>query len=757
MRYFAYILLTLVLLWSCNTTKNITEGNYLLDGYSIKSDNKKVDILLLEDFVRQKPNSGFLIFGKMRLGIYNMAGDTSKWINRSIRKMGQAPVIFNDKLSDLSAKQIQKDLFNQGFLNARVDTVVKIKKKKASLTYNITSGQPYTVRNYEQRLSDNKIARPLSMRQRFSTVRPGIIFNQEVLEEERERMSSQIRNMGYYTFTKDNIYYQADTTLNSNQVDLFLSLRHVPDSTGFKRYKFRNVTIVSGYDQTNDENKENFLNPDTTLSKGVTIIHGKNNFLRNSMLLRNSYIIPGRQYSDMAVERTYTAFNGISAVRQTSVDLRPVIVDTAHYVDARITIAPANIHWFQTGIDGTNSEGDIGVAPHVSYQHQNLFNGAEILSVKLKGAYEFITGEKSSDLMNKNYYEYGIETGISFPQFLFPWMKRSWREIPTASTQITLGHINQHRSEYTRQFLSASYTFRWSTYRSRLTHALDLLDVNYVRMPWASASFKDELNKKPVLKTTYDNQLVARTGYNITYTRSSRGARFPKNSYTIRGGLDLAGWLPHLAKLAGATSRNNEGKDEIVGIAYAEYVKIDLSFAQTRNFDRQKSFAYRIALGVANPFSNSDILPYERRYFSGGANSLRGWSTRRLGPGSYQPGDSTTFINQAGDIKLDIGIEYRHKISEMFEFAAFADAGNIWTIRNYQGQEGGVFEFDKFYKEIALSYGLGIRFDLSFLLLRLDAGMKAYDPSRSEGDRLVMFKPRFSRDMAWHFAIGYPF
>lgn len=759
MKRILYISLVLLLLASCTTTKKVPDDKYLLNDFSIKSDNKKVDAAILEDFVRQKPNSNFLFFGKTRLWFYSNAGDTSKWLNRFIqKKLGQPPVIYNAKLAETSANQIQKELFNQGYLNAEVDTIQKIDKKKMSVTYGIKSGIPYKVRNYEHRIDNPNIARTLSFMKRFTSIKQGILFDQEVLEEERVRMNSVLRNIGYYTFSKDNLYYQADSTLNSNQVDLFLTLRQAGDSIDFKRYRFRNITILSGYDVADDDNRENFQNPDTTYKDGITIIHGKNNFLRNSMLMRNNYIRPGKFYSDMAVSRTYTAFNGTGTVKQTNVDLFPVTEDSVDFIDARVTIAPGNIHWFQTGIDGTNSEGDIGIAPNVSYQHQNFFNGAEIFSVKLKGAYEFITGKNSSDIANKNYYEYGIETSLSFPQFLFPWVPRTWREIPTASTQITLGLNNQHRSEYTRQFFNATYTFRWSTYRGRLNHALDFMDVNYVRMPWASSAFKDTLDlpKYAVLKATYADQLIARTGYNITYTRS-RGMRYPRNSYTIRAGVDLAGWLPHFVQVLGGTTKNSEGKHKIVGIAYAEYFKVDLSFSQTRTFDRQKSFAYRIALGVANPFGNSDILPYERRYFSGGANSLRGWSTRRLGPGSYKPDGSTTFINQAGDIKLDLGIEYRQKVSEMFEVASFVDAGNIWTIKDYTGQEGGLFKFDKFYKEIALSYGLGLRFDLSFLLLRLDAGMKAYDPSRDEGDRFIMFKPRFSRDFAWHFAIGYPF
>ena len=743
-----------IFLWACNTTKNIPEGKFLLNDFAITSDNKEIDKVLLEDYIRQKPNSA----GKIRLGVYNMAGDTSKWINRFIQKLGQPPVIYSAQLAKMSASQIERQLSNQGYLNVKVDTLLKLKgkeEKKMSVTYRIISGTPYRIRTYEHKIDDPDISRILSFTKRFTSVKQGTLFDQDALEIERERMNNILRNFGYYSFSKENLYYKADTTLNSHQVDVFLSLRQTPDSTSFKRYLMRNITIVSGYDVTSDDNKENFANPDTTYKSGITIIHGKNKFLRNSMLLRNNYLQPGKYYSDSRISRTYTALSSNSTIKQTSIDLKTETEDSINYVDARINIAPSNTHWFQTGIDGTNSAGDFGIAPSISYQHQNLFNGAEILNLKLKGAYEFINGKNKNEFGNKNYYEYGADASLSFPLFLFPWMKSSWREIPTSSTQVSVGVNNQHRSEYIRQFFNMTYTFRWSTQKAQLSHALDLFDINYVRMPWTSSSFKESLDKNKVLKSTYDNQLIARSGYTITYTKN-RGMKYPRNNYTIRGTVDVAGWLPHLVQSLGGLKENNSGQYEVMGIAYAEYVKTDLSFSHTRLFDKQKSFAYHILLGVAKPFSNSNILPYERRYFSGGANSVRGWSTRELGPGSYQSNDSTTFINQAGDIKLDMSIEYRNKISELFELAAFIDGGNIWTIKNYDGQEKGEFKFSNFYKEIALAYGAGLRVDLSFLLLRFDVGSRIYDPGRNEGDRFVMFKPRLSR-MAWHFAIGYPY
>lgn len=756
MKYFVYLLIV-VTFWSCSTTKNIPEGSYLLDKYSVKSDNKKVDVSYLEDYIRQFPNASIPLLGKFRLKLYNMAGqDTSKWINRTIRKLGQAPVIYSPASTMVSANQIQKELSNQGYLSAEVDTILKPKgKKKIEVTYSIHSGIPYTIRNYEYTIDNPTVSRILSRTKRFSNIKRGELFDKEILENERIQNNSFLRNFGYYDFSKEYLYYKADTTFNSHQVDLFLSLYPPPDSTNYYRYKFRNITILSGYDPASDDNEENFAHPDTIVSNGITIIHGKNNFLRKSTLLRNNYLRPGQYFSDRIASRTYTAFNTIGIIKQTNVDFTPVKTnDSIQLLDAKITLSPANIHWFQAGIEGTNSAGDIGIAPSVSYQHRNLFNGAEILGVRLKGAYEFITGSKNTDLLSQNYYEYGIDVTLSFPQFLFPWLKKSWREQPSASTQFAIGLNNQHRPEYTRQFFNGTLTYRWSSSRNRLSHALDLIDINYIRMPWSSQEFKDYLDT-PVLRETYKDQLIARTGYNVTFTQS-RGFRYPRNSYTIRGGVETSGWLPRLVSTLSNSKKNNDGQREILGIAYAEYVKGNFSFAHTRTFDRKQSFAYHLALGVATPFGNSNVLPYEQRFFSGGANSVRGWSTRRLGPGSYQSDSTTSFVNQAGDIKLDLSVEYRYKATKLFELAAFIDAGNIWTIKNYDGQSGGLFKFSKFYKEIAAAYGGGLRFDLGFLLIRLDAGMRAYDPGRKEGDRFVLLKPALNR-MAWHFAIGYPF
>lgn len=761
-----YVLLLVFI--GCNTTKNIPEGSYLLDDFSIKHDTKNATSDL-EDFVRQQPNSSLLIFGKVGLGIYNMAGqDTSKWMTRMIRKIGQEPVIFSNTQTAISANQLKKELNNQGYLDAAVDTTLKIKGKKISVTYNLNGGTPYLIRNYQYTLSDTTMARIMSRVPIKPLLNKGDMFDMDMLEQERIQVNNIMRNVGYFDFSKEYLYFKADTTLNSHEVDLYMDIYPKKDSLPYTRYKINKVTVISGLNTLNSAtdarqvgNRWFFRNADTTEVKGMKIIHGRNNFLRNSTITRNNFLQKDTYYSDFALNRTYEGYGKIGAIKQTNIDVNPSSEDSTK-LDAVITLLPANAHWFSTAIDGTNSAGDLGIAPSISYQHQNLFNGGERLNIKLKGAYEFITGSKNTDLMNQSFYEYGIETSLSFPMFLFPWLKKSWREQPSATTQFSIGLNNQHRPEYTRQFFNGTITYGWSSKRNTLRHNLDVIDINYIRMPWVSERF-DSLYLKnpnnPLLKESYSNQLVARTAYTFTLVNSRRFTTlYP--TFTLRGAFEVAGLLPRLVTSINRAKSDENGQKKILGVAYAEYVKGSIDYARTFYFSKRHSLAYHIGLGLAHPYGNSDVLPFERRFFAGGANSIRGWSTRSLGPGSYkrstQNGMETDFVNQTGDMKLEFSIENRMKISELFEFAQFIDAGNIWTLKNYENQPGGQFEFNSFYKEIAVAYGLGLRLDLGFLLIRFDLGTKAYDPGQDQSDRFVMFKKPL-KNMAFHFGIGYPF
>lgn len=742
---------------ACSTTKHIPEGEYLLNDIEVKTDNKVNTPNELVTYARQQPNGSLPLLGKIRLKIYNMAGDKNKWLNRNIRKIGEPPVIYSPSQTAVSAGQIKKEMHNLGYLNAEVDTILKTGNKKIKVTYEVKTGKPYHIQNIENTISDTTMARLIDNAPIRSQLKPGGMFNMDDIENERIRINNILRNSGYYTFSKDYVYFNADSTHNTNQVKLYLDVYPPQDSKPYTQYKINKVTIVSGYN-INKPESEFFKKSDTTEYKGITIIRGRNNFLKSSTIERNNFLKPGMRYMDVAYNYTYQAYNNIGAIKQTNIVLTPSPINPYRQLDARITLSPANAHWFQASLDGTNSAGDIGLAPTLAYQHQNIFNGGEQFSIKLKGAYEFVNGDKNTDLLNENYYEYGFDIGLTYPKVLFPFLKKKWRDQPSANTRFNIGLMNQHRSEYTRQFFNTTVNYGWTTGYGKYVYSLDLMDINYVRMPRTSKDFEYRYltgpNSNPLLRESYKDQFVVRTGITASISDNSIFKRSP-HTYTVRTSFEVAGWLPRLLTSVNGQSPNNEGFRKIFGVQYAEYVKGSADYARTFNFSKKRSLAYHLGLGLAYPYGNSNVLPFERRYFAGGSNSIRGWSTRSLGPGSHKStSGSSNFVNQTGDIKFEASVESRHKLGDLFEVAGFFDMGNIWTIHNYQGQENGQFKFREFYKEIAMAYGIGIRIDLRFLLLRFDTGMRLYDPSRKQSDRLVL--PAWSRT-AFHFGIGYPF
>ena len=412
-------------------------------------------------------------------------------------------------------------------------------------------------------------------------------------------------------------------------------------------------------------------------------------------------------------------------------------------------------------IEGTNSAGDLGAAASVSYTHRNLFKGSETFTIKLRGAYEAVSGLEG--YTNSNYMEYGVESSLNFPEFMFPFLSSDFKRRIKATSEVNVKYNWQIRPEFERTLAAASWSYRW-TKRQKATHRFDLLDINYIYMPYTSAAFDaylDNMDKvNPLLRYSYEDLFIVRLGY--TYTYNSAGATSLKtsqrNSYSIRFNIEEAGNLLYgFSKLINKHPKEGEAF-QLANIDFAQYVKADFDFAKNFMIDDRNSLVFHLGVGVAYPYGNSKSLPFEKLYFSGGANSVRGWRVRSLGPGSYRgDGNSIDYVNHTGDIKLDLNLEYRTYLFWKLNGALFVDAGNIWNIRSQGIQTEGLFRFNKFYKQLAVAYGLGIRFDLDFLILRFDGGMKAINPMYTGKDRYPIVSPNFKRDFAFHFAVGYPF
>jgi len=776
-----------LLILSCSTTRLIPEGQYLLDKISLKTDSTEISAVRMLDFIKQKPNES-----KLGLMIYNSVKNDSSRLRKAIRKLGEAPVIYNQNSVNQSVNELSIEMKNQGFLNANVSATVDTLGKKVSVNYRIQEGIPYRIRDYVIQLPDsqmNDLARGIrpsrnllarlirpgeqsgdSLRTRQTNANPnrqrrqnsyvlaksaikeGSIFDMDRLNDERMRVSGILRNQGYYDLTVDNLHYLADTTLNSNQVDLSLFLR---DTTLTNVYRIEKVNVFSGYDPLNSER---YVILDSIEKKGINIYYGRLHFLRSQVIADKVTVRPGGLFRERARESTYGLFQSLNCVSRVDIAYKGGNYPDSTLLDCDIYLTPGNIHSFQTRLGGTNNAGDLGVALDVNYGHQNLFNGSEIFNIQLKGAYEFVSGRSEANSVNPNFYEIGIIPSLTFSKLHLPFLNTYLQDNYNTQTQYSFGYDVQKRPEYTRNFFNFKWQIRWSDRNNRVTHSVGILDVNYVSMPWKSERFQQYLLTEidPLTRLSYNDVFTAGLDYNFIYTNANRG-KMRERLYTIRFNAESSGnALRGISSLVHA-EKNNAGQYEISGNPFAQYLKGNIDFAETFPLSETNKFAFHTAFGLAYPYQNSMILPFEKRFFAGGPNSVRGWRTRYLGPGSFNqgiPGDPTTHV---GDIYYILSGEYRQKVLKWLEPAFFVDCGNTWTIKDYEGQPGGLFRWNSFYKELAVGTGVGLRFDFSFFIFRLDAGTRVYDPALPEGKRFIFLKSNLWQNSAVYVAIGYPF
>ena len=762
------ILLYLALsLASCSATKFVPDGSYLLDEVKIHTDNKEIKPSDMRLYVRQNPNSKWFSTIKTQLYVYNWSGrDSTKWFNRFLRKIGDAPVIYNESDAIRSQEEIAKAVQNLGYMGASVKRTTKTKKKKLKLFYEITSGKPYIVRTLKYDISDKKIAEYLRNDSTQSMLREGMLFDVNVLDAERQRITDYLLCNGYYKFNKDYITYTADTARNTHQVDLTLHLLPYKTYVGDTpkehfQYKINKINFITDYDVLQSSALSSIEINDSLHYNGFPIYYKDKLYLRPKVLVDNLRFASGDLYDERNVQKTYTYFGRLSALKYTNIRFFETQNGDSTQLNCYVMLTKSKHKSISFELEGTNSAGDLGAAASVSFQHRNLFRGSETFMVKFRGAYEAISGLQPG-YKNHNYTEYGVETSINFPNFLFPFLTSDFKRRIKATTEFGLQYNYQLRPEFSRTIASASWSYKWMQ-KQKIQHRIDLLDISYLYLPWISSQFQEDyINKDKdnyILKYNYENRLIVRMGYNYSYN-SAGGTlvnnTITTNSYSIRAGFESAGNILYGISKMINMRKNKDGEYAILGIPYAQYLKGDFDFAKNIIIDHRNYLAFHAGIGIAVPYGNAKVVPFEKRYFSGGANSVRGWSVRNLGPGSFA-GDGN-FMNQSGDIKLDASIEYRTRLFWKFRGAAFIDAGNIWTIREYENQPGGVFEFDKFYKQIAVAYGLGLRLDLDFFVLRFDGGMKAINPKYKKAkERYPIIHPRFSRDFAFHFAVGYPF
>lgn len=754
-----------LLLWmtaSCSVSKFIPEGEYLLDDVKVVSDDKAVKPSDISGYNRQNPNSSWFSLVKVPMHIYSLSGtDTTRRINRFIQKLGDKPVIFDEEAAERSREDMQSALHNMGYMQADVRLRKETRKKKLSLKYLVHPGPAYRISHWDYDIQDDSVRRYMAG-YASQLMHEGMRFDVNTLDQERQQMTNHLQDRGFYRFNKEYVTCTADTVRGTHLVDLTFHIApyDATSHTTHARYRIGDVNVVTDFDMTHAM-RQDFARFDSLHYKGLNIFYRERPFLKPEVLSQNIAITPDSFYSDSRLQHTRSSLGRLHAIKYTDIRFQEDAADSTR-LDCHVLLSRNKVNSFSAELEGTNSAGDLGAAASLSYQNRNLFNGSELFTFKVRGAYEAVTGLQGYS--NENYVEYGVEASINFPRFLFPFISAEVRQRTQATSEIGIQFNSQERPEFGRRAASVTWGYRW-TYKRKWQHRVDVLDLNYVYMPWISSTFREEYldnpeNSNSILRYNYENLLIMKAGYGFTYHSDGRESRTASNnSYSIRFNIESSGNLLYAFSHMLNATRNEDHQYTVANIAYAQYIKTDIDFTKSFRIDHRNSIVFHVGMGVAYPYGNSRILPFEKRYFSGGANSVRGWSVRRLGPGSFAGNDrNIDFINQSGDIKLDLNLEYRTKLFWKLNGAFFVDAGNIWTIRDYEEQPGGAFRFDSFYKQIAVSYGLGLRFDFDYFILRFDAGMKAVNPAyRNSKEHYPLIHPDFGRDFAFHFAVGYPF
>ena len=731
--YFA-LLASALLFGACSVSRDLPEGTYMLDKVKVMTDGSYDDInpSQMKNYVRQKGNARWFSAIKIPLGVYAMAGKDSSWVNRTLRQMGEAPVIYDTLMALQSCEDLQLALQNKGYLDAQVELFVNRHKHKIDALFVLHPGQPYFINDYATDIQDSVIARLMAPRKPL--LHNGLQFSTEALNAERSQLTTFLQDLGYFRFHKEFITYRAYKDSLRHEVGLTMILHPYranseANDTLHSRYWIRDISYESG--AIND-----------------SVIH-----LRPSVLKENTFLESGQPYSATQLQNTYNHFGRLGAVRYTNISFQQVPDTTL--LDTKIQVQTNKPSTISFQPEGTNTSGDLGAAASLTYQNRNIFKGSETFTFKVRGAYEAIRGLEGYS--NQDFFEYSIEGRLTFPRFIVPFISSESKRRNTATSEVSLMFDSQDRPEFHRRVLSAAWRYNWRK-RDRLdSYRFDVLDLNYVFMPWISDTFRKEYldntsNSNVILRYNYEDLFIMKMGFGYTYNNGR---------LALKTNVETAGNLLGLGTAIFGGSKNSNGQYKVFDIAYAQYVKGDVDFSKNLLGRGMKDqLVFHVGFGIAYPYGNSTVLPFEKRYFSGGANSVRGWTVRSLGPGRYKDKDGRiNFITQTGDLKLDLNLEYRTHLFWKFNGAAFIDAGNIWTLRDYEEQPGGQFTFRGLVTDLAASYGLGLRLNFDFFVLRFDAGMKAINPAYQTEDEAhyPLIHPKFSRDFAFHFAVGMPF
>lgn len=771
------VLLTFIIFTtaSCNPTKYVPSGDRLLNSNEIAVTSPGVPLpssvsrSAMKPYIRQQPNKK--IFGvRFHLGLYNLSNlEKEKWPHGWLRRIGEEPVILDEVAAERSAQQIQSFLWSKGFFNALVSDTVRNAGDEAKVVYDVIPGKPYTIADIRYDVQDSVLRGQVLIDTTNCLLERGMIYDVDMLRKERQRLERFIRDIGFYTFSTENIFYRIDSSLMRDQVIVWyvVSPRVTLDSRGREKtenhlmYRVRDIHVYPEFDpRTALTGGEGYIGSlDTSYYGGIHFIAppGRTT-VKPEVLAQSIYIAPGSLFSVTNVERTQSHLTDLRNHRLVNVSFIDVQGVTGQrrdegMLDAVIQLTPMQRQSFTVELEGTNTGGNLGGALNLIYQNKSLLRGAEVFSMKLKGAYETLTEDVSGF---RNTQQFGIEANLRIPKFMIPFpAKETFIRNRDPRTVLQAGYNYQKLPVFSRSVANISLGYSWNGNRYT-KFSVSPLSLNVVKLHYIDPEYQAVIDTMPYFANSLRDVRIVGGRYDFVF--NNQMIQKSKDFWNIRLGIDIAGNLLDAVYRTSNAQVSSDGTYHLFNQPFAQFLKGEVDAAYNFRFNEASSIVYRFFAGVGWPYGNSEVMPFEEQYFGGGSNDIRAWMVRTLGPGSYVLPESA-FINQTADMKLEANIEYRFKLFWILEGATFIDAGNIWTVRDDFDRPGSRFRFGSMLDDIAVGTGLGLRFDLKFVLLRADFGLKLRDPQDREGSKWIPFNRPFNRknDLTMVIGIGYPF
>lgn len=775
--FFWVLLISVAILNSCSPIRKYPADKFLLKKNVIrinKSNLEKDDIYSL---IRQKPNKKNLgLYLNIRFWNYSKKGKENgfkRWIQRTI---SAEPVLYDPTLTEISVKQIGYYLNNQGYFNAAVSDTVVFKRRNAFVTYSIKTGLPYKIRNVSYQIKDATLKAYVLAHKNDCKLIKGDIYSADNIDAERERINKSLQNNGYYFFNKEFVTFLIDSNLNSREVDISIKISGFsrpdplnPDSiivTKHKRYTIDKIIVNTNFDLANKENQ--VYDTTRTVVRNIKkrnhprifyLVHQQRLKVNPKTLAQALYVDSNDVYNYADIEKTYKSlldlklYKYVSIEFVTSMDTMP----STGTLNCIIKLSRSPLQAITVSTDATHTGGELGVAAGLVYNNWNLFRGAERFGLRIKGAIEFQSFNKKNSsekpVIEKLKFVNTIETGIDFeikiPRFLLPVNQSRFPKNFKPKTNINGVFNYQIRPRYERFFTSGSFGYQWKA-NEYTTHYLTPVQINLVRI-YPDSTFKAQIDalQDRILQNSYKDHITTSLTYTFLYT--TQKINKTEDFLYFKANSEFAGFMFYLINAI----RNRPGAYTLFDIPYSQYLRLDGDLRYYSYLNKNNLFVFRSYMGFGMPFGKNNVLPFEKSFYQGGANSMRGWRFKTLGPGSYH--DSSGFsIDRIGEISMEFNIEYRFPIYKFLKGAAFVDIGNIWLRNKSENLSGAEFGFPKFLSDMAIDGGLGIRADFGYFVIRLDGAVVLKDPAMPLNQRWIgQNNQRFM--VFGNFGIGYPF